>query len=58
MDNEKMTSEKYDRIILLLEKLVAIELFRLDVKQAEIGKHLGIATAKVNSMLKGIGKKK
>ena len=54
-DNKEM-SQKYDRIICLLEHLVAIELFRSNVSQINITRRLGVATSKVNNMLKGIQK--
>lgn len=43
-----------DHIINLIEHLLALELLRADLNQAQIAKHLGVAKAKVNKMLKGI----
>lgn len=41
-------------MVQLLRNLLAIELWRSGLSQAEIGKRLGIATKSVNSMLKGV----
>lgn len=49
-------SERLDEVIRLLQLSAAIELYRAGVTQKQIGKNLGIATASVNSMLKGIQK--
>lgn len=38
----------------VLQTLLAIELWRGGLSQAEIGKRLGVATATVNKMLKGV----
>ncbi len=40
----------------LLQNLLAIELWRGGISQAEIGKRIGVATGTVNKMLKGISK--
>ena len=40
------------------QHLLAIELYKLDMSQADIGKQLGIATGSVNKLLKGIKKPK
>ena len=40
----------------LLQNLLAIELWRGGLSQAEIGKRLGIATGSVNKMIKGISR--
>jgi len=40
----------------LLRKLIMLELFKLGVTQAEIGKKLKVKTATVNAFLKGIEK--
>jgi len=45
-----------DKITQLLQNLLAIELWRGGISQAEIGKRLGIATGTVNKMLKGVNK--
>ncbi len=39
-----------------LQHLLAIELWRGGVSQAEIGKKLGIATGSVNKLLKGVSR--
>ena len=46
--------DKSSQIVGLLQQLVAIELLKGGVSQAEIGKRLGIATGSVNKILKGI----
>lgn len=55
-------NKELSRQILNIEKsmqhLLAIELYKLDVTQEDIGKHLGIAKASVNKLLKGIKKQK
>ena len=38
----------------ILRNLLAIELWRSGLSQAEIGKRLGVATGTVNKMLKGV----
>jgi predicted transcriptional regulator len=38
----------------LLQQLLAVELFKSGVPQADIAKRLHIATASVNQMLKGV----
>jgi predicted transcriptional regulator len=43
-------------VVALLQNLLALELWRAGVSQAEIGKRLGIATATVNKMLKGVSR--
>ncbi|MDF3821734.1 hypothetical protein P3G55_17650 [Leptospira sp. 96542] len=40
----------------LLRYLLAIELWRAGLSQAEIGKRLGIATGSVNALLKGVSR--
>ncbi len=49
-DNDMKSIAQY------LKNLLAIELWRSGLSQAEIGKRLGIATGSVNKMLKGISK--
>ncbi|WP_315831740.1 helix-turn-helix domain-containing protein [Bradyrhizobium prioriisuperbiae] len=44
---------KLDTAITLLQHLLALELAREGVKQQAIAKHLRVATASVNKMLKG-----
>jgi hypothetical protein len=43
-------------IAYLLQNLLAIELWRGGLTQAEIGTRLGVATGTVNSMLKGVSR--
>lgn len=43
-----------EQIVGLLQNLLAIELWRGGLPQAEIGKRLGISTGGVNAMLKGV----
>jgi len=40
----------------LLQNLLAIELWRGGLSQAEIGRHLGMAAGSVNKMLKGVNR--
>lgn len=47
-------TEKAGEIIELLQNLLAIELWRNGVSQAEIGKRLHVAKATVVKMLKGM----
>lgn len=42
----------------LLKYLLALELFRFGLPQAEIGKRVHMQTAVINKMLKGLNKKK
>ena len=49
----KTESEKLDTLIALTQTMVAIELSKGGVPQAQIAKTLGIATATVNNLLKG-----
>lgn len=60
MAREQMdiTQQKLDTIIQLLKHLLALQLYRSDVPQAEIGKHLHVATGSVAKMLKGVRKEK
>ena len=43
-------------IVQLLQNLLAIELWRGGLSQAEIRKRLGVAKGSVNKMLKGVNK--
>jgi predicted transcriptional regulator len=52
----KVYGKKLERIIGLLQHLLAIELAKHGVTQKDIGKHLGLAKATVGKMLKGIKK--
>lgn len=45
--------EKLDTVIRLLKHLLALQLAQKGVKQQAIAKHLRVATATVNNMLKG-----
>jgi hypothetical protein len=56
MARNKRIIEPMDEVIDLLKKLLILELFKMNVPQAEIGKRLGIATGSVNKMLKGVSK--
>lgn len=53
----KEVSKKLTTIERALQHLLAVELYKLDVSQADIGKHLGISTGSANKLLKGIKKK-
>jgi predicted transcriptional regulator len=48
------TDEKLDKAIELMKHLLAIELAREGVSRQVIAKHIGVATATVGQMLKGI----
>lgn len=50
------SSDDLSEIAQLLRNLLAIELWRGGLSQAEIGKRLGVATGSVNKMLKGVSK--
>ena len=60
MAREQMniTQQKLDAIIQPLKHLLALQLYRSDVPQAEIGTHLYVATASVVKMRKGVSKEK
>lgn len=45
-----------ERIEGLLKHILAIQLYQSGVKQQLIAKHLKVATAKVNELLKGVEK--
>jgi DNA-binding MarR family transcriptional regulator len=49
--------EKLDKVIYLLQYLVALELQRSGVTQSTIGTHLHVAKATVVEMLRGVDKK-
>lgn len=49
----KTVEEKLDKIITLLMQLVAIEMTKGGIRQAAIGKRLGISTGSTNDLLKG-----
>ena len=52
-DSGTSLEQKLDTAIGLLQHLVALELAREGVPQQAIAKHLRVATASVNKMLKG-----
>lgn len=49
-----VNGSQLDKLVILMQHSVAIQLAALGVSQALIAKKLGIATATVNAMLKGI----
>ena len=49
-------SDELKQVSQYLQHLLAIELWRGGVSQAEIGKKLGIATGSVNKLLKGVSR--
>ena len=56
MAKKQESVEEQKIIIKLLQNLLAIELWRGGLSQAEIGKRIGVATGTVNKMLKGLSK--
>jgi hypothetical protein len=52
----KETEERSDDTTLLLKHLLAIELWRAGLPQAEIRKRLGVGTKAVTQMLKGVSR--
>ena len=50
--------KKLDRIVYLLEHLLAIQLLKTGLTWTEIAKHMIADKAKINKMLKGIKKDK
>lgn len=52
--NNRPLEKKLDRIIYLLESLLAIELNRTNLDRNKIRARLGIEKAKVNKILEGI----
>lgn len=48
--------QKLDEVIELLKSLIAIELARGGIPQAQIAKRLKLATATVNKMVQGLKK--
>ena len=52
-DSGTSLEKKLDVAIGLLQHMLALELAREDVSQQAIAKHLRLATASVNKMLKG-----
>lgn len=57
-ERNNMENKQLENIASLLKHLLAIELYKSDVKQQDIGKHLKMSTASVNKLLKGIKKGK
>lgn len=51
----QQTSES-DEVVLLLKQLLAVELWRGGLSQAEIRKRLGLGMATVTSLLKGVSR--
>lgn len=56
MAKKQESIDDFKTIAQLLQNLLAIELWRGGLSQAEIGKRFGIATSSVNKMLKGVKK--
>ncbi len=52
--NNHPLDKKLDRVIYLLESLLALELNQTNLNRNKIRAHLGIDKAKVNKILKGI----
>jgi len=55
-DRDAVLDEKLDKAINLLKHLLAVELAREGVSRQVIAKHIGVATATVGTMLKGVKK--
>jgi Mn-dependent DtxR family transcriptional regulator len=55
---EEVLNEKLDRVIGLLQHLLALELSKGGINKAEIGKHLKVAKSSVVKMLHGYGEDK
>jgi len=53
-DNKNITLERLDKIISLLEHLLAYQLYRSGVNQETIAKHLQMSKTSINKLLKGI----
>lgn len=51
-----MAKDTQEETVLLLRQLVAIELWRAGLSQAEIRTRLGIGNNAVNEMLKGVSR--
>jgi predicted transcriptional regulator len=49
-------SDQSDEAVVLLRQLLAIELWRAGLSQAEIRKRLGLGMNAVNELLKGVSK--
>ncbi len=50
----RKNGETLESVTWLLQNLLAIQLWRGGVSQKEIGKRLGVATARVNKILKSV----
>lgn len=53
MPKQDKRSEQ-EKMVQFLQNLLAIELWRSGLQQAEIGRRIGVAKATVNKMLKGV----
>ena len=51
--SEDLIFKKLDRTIYLLEYLLVMELAKTDLNWSEIGKHIKVEKARINTMLKG-----
>ena len=56
MAKKKQSVDDVKAISKLLQNLLAIELWRGGLSQAEVGKRVGVATGSVNRMLKGVSR--
>lgn len=56
MQENKEVLKKLDDISKILRHLLAVELYRANTPQPQIGKLLGISAGSVNALLKGIKK--
>lgn len=54
MEKNKNLEDKLEQIAVTMKHILAIELYRNGIPQTDIAKHLRIATASVNKMLKGM----
>jgi DNA-binding transcriptional regulator LsrR (DeoR family) len=53
-----IAKSKLDKMIALLEHLVAVQLYRGGATQPEIASNLGFSVGKVNSLVKGVKTRK
>ena len=56
MSSQERLEKKVDRVIGLLQHLLALELAKGGISQAEIGKHLKVAKSSVVRMLRDFSK--
>jgi hypothetical protein len=56
MPKATTADEKLDKVIDLLQHILAVELAREGVPRNSIAKHIGVANARAGQMLKGVGK--